>query len=80
MARVARRERSRAEQRLSLGQFAKNFVTWQGVKFWFTSKFAWYTAAAAWYTQGAVLTVDCRSTNGHPTATHEISGELTEFL
>ena len=30
MARVARRERSRAEQRLSIGQFAKNFVTWHG--------------------------------------------------
>ena len=30
MARAARRERSTAEQRLSIGQFAKNFVTWQG--------------------------------------------------
>ena len=30
MARAARRERSRAEQRLSIGRFAKKFVTWQG--------------------------------------------------
>ena len=30
MARAARRERSTAEQRLSIGQFAKNFVTWHG--------------------------------------------------
>ena len=29
MARAARRERSTAEQRLSIGQFAKKIVTWQ---------------------------------------------------
>ena len=30
MARAARRERSTAEQRLSIGQFAPKTVTWQG--------------------------------------------------
>ena len=48
MARAARRERSTAEQRLSICQFAKKFVTWQGgVIFFFSTAFLFHAAHRA---------------------------------
>ena len=51
MARAARRERSTAEQRLSIGQFAPKTVTWQGGVIFFcvvySSRRVVYTGSSA---------------------------------